>query len=48
MERTWLCRKERADASILIASPARVTARRSSVFTGEAAWHSEERKVVKS
>ena len=31
---------------MLISSPLRATARRSSVLTGEAAWHSEERKVV--
>ena len=48
MERTWLCRNERADASTITSSPWRSTSSRSSVFTGDLAWHSVERKVVKS
>ena len=48
MERTWLCRKERAEASTLMISPWREAVSLSSVFTGDSAWHSVERKVVKS
>ena len=48
MERTWLCRKERAEASTLMISPWREAVSLSSVFSGDSAWHSVERKVVKS
>ena len=48
IERTWVCRNERAVARTTISPPARLTSRRSSVFTGDFAWHSRERKVVKS
>ena len=44
IERTWLCRKERAEASMTISSPWRKTSSRSSVRTGLFAWHSVERK----
>ena len=37
IERTWLCRNERADASMWISSPCCVTSRRSSVRMGDLA-----------
>ena len=40
--------EERADASTLMISPLREAVSLSSVFSGESAWHSVERKVVKS
>ena len=48
IERTWCCRNERAAAVMRISSPSRATSRRSSVLTGDLAWHSVARKVVKS
>src|SRR5262249_1657764 len=48
IERTCVCRKERAAAWTWISAPSRATSRRSSVFTGDCAWHSAARNVVKS
>ena len=48
IERTWVCRNERAEATTWMSSLIRCTSSRSSVFTGDFAWHSASRKVVKS
>jgi len=44
IERTWLCRNERAEVTMWIASPWRVTSSWSSVLSGDFAWHSVSRK----
>src|SRR4029450_4943338 len=48
IERTWLWRKERALAVISMVSPRRITSNEFNVLTAEGAWHSVDRKGVKS
>ena len=48
MLRTWRCRNDRASATTRIAAPSRTTSSRSRVLSGDRAWHSAARKLVKS